>query len=66
MKQALRTGLIVVAAIVAVGLYASVFIVGQMQQALVLQFGRVRAVLNSTSEDKPGLYFKVPFVENVV
>jgi membrane protease subunit HflC len=66
MKQALRTGLIVVAAIVAIGLYASVFIVGQMQQALVLQFGRVRAVLNSTAEDRPGLYFKIPFAETVV
>ena len=66
MNQALRTGLIVVAAIVAIGLYASVFVVGQMQQALVLQFGRVRAVLNSTAEDKPGLYFKIPFAETVV
>ena len=66
MKQALRTGLIAIAAIVAIGLYASIFTVGQMQQALVLQFGRVRAVLNATGEDKPGLYFKVPFVENVV
>ncbi|MDP4021947.1 protease modulator HflC [Methylobacterium sp. NEAU 140] len=66
MKQALRTGLIAVAAIIAVGLYASVFTVGQMQQALVLQFGRVRAVLNATGEDKPGLYFKIPFIENVV
>ncbi len=58
MKQALRTGLIAVAAIVAIGLYASIFTVGQMQQALVLQFGRVRAVLNATGEEKPGLYFK--------
>ncbi len=66
MNQALRTGLIVVAAIVAIGLYASVFVVGQMQQALVLQFGRVRAVLNATGEEKPGLYFKIPFAETVV
>ncbi len=66
MNQALRTGLIVVAAIVAIGLYASVFVVGQMQQALVLQFGRVRAVLNATGEEKPGLYFKIPFAETVI
>jgi len=66
MNQAVRTGLIVVAAIVAIGLYASVFVVGQMQQALVLQFGRVRAVLNATGEEKPGLYFKIPFAETVV
>lgn len=64
--QTLRTGLIVIAAAIAVALYASVFTVGQMQQALVLQLGRVRAVLNQTGEDRPGLYFKIPFVENVV
>ena len=64
--QTLRTGLAVIAAAIAVALYASVFTVGQMQQALVLQFGRVRAVLNQTGEDRPGLYFKIPFMENVV
>ncbi|MCJ2008611.1 protease modulator HflC [Methylobacterium sp. WL30] len=64
--QAIRTGSAVVAAALALAFYASVFTVGQMQQALVLQFGRVRAVLNQTGEDKPGLYFKLPFVENVV
>ncbi|GJE29735.1 protease modulator HflC [Methylobacterium organophilum] len=62
----LRTGLIIVAAAIVVGLYASLFTVGQMQQALVLQLGRVRSVLNQTGENKPGLYFKVPFVDNVV
>ena len=65
-NHALRTGLIVIAAAVVVALYASLFTVGQMQQALVLQFGRVRAVLNQTGEDRPGLYFKVPFIENVI
>lgn len=64
--QTIRTGLAVVVAALALAFYASVFTVGQMQQALVLQFGRVRAVLNQTGEDKPGLYFKLPFVENVV
>ncbi|SFH05722.1 protease modulator HflC [Methylobacterium gossipiicola] len=62
----LRTGALIAAAVVVVLLYASVFTVGQMQQALVLQFGRVRAVLNQTGTDKPGLYFKVPFIDNVV
>lgn len=61
-----RTGLLVVLALVGVGLYSSVFVVGQMQQALVLQLGRVRAVINQPGETKPGLYFKVPFVDNVV
>ena len=64
--SAIRTGLVIVAALVAVGLYSSAFTVGQMQQALVLQFGRVRAVLNQTGETRPGLYFKVPFTDTVV
>lgn len=64
--QVIRTGAAVIASAIAVALYASVFTVGQMQQALVLQLGRVRAVLNQTGTDKPGLYFKIPFVENVV
>lgn len=65
-NPALRTGLVVALAALAVALYASVFTVAQMQQALVLQFGRVRAVLNQTGTDKPGLYFKLPFIENVI
>ncbi|GJD32069.1 Modulator of FtsH protease HflC [Methylobacterium adhaesivum] len=65
-NPALRTGALIAAAAVVILLYASVFTVGQMQQALVLQFGRVRAVLNQTGTDRPGLYFKVPFIDNVV
>ncbi|MET0258533.1 MAG: protease modulator HflC [Methylobacterium sp.] len=65
-SSTLRTGLVAVAGLVVVGLYASVFTVGQMQQALVLQLGRVRAVLNPPGETKPGLYFKVPFTDTVV
>lgn len=64
--SAIRTGLLVLLALVGVGLYTSVFVVGQMQQALVLQLGRVRAVINTTAENRPGLYFKVPFIDNVV
>ncbi|MCJ2128486.1 protease modulator HflC [Methylobacterium sp. E-045] len=64
--SALRTGGVFLLAVIAVALYASVFTVGQMQQALVIQFGRVRTVLNQTGTEKPGLYFKVPFIENVV
>ena len=64
--QVIRTGAAIIAAAIVVSLYASIFTVGQMQQALVLQLGRVRAVLNQTGTDKPGLYFKIPFVENVV
>lgn len=64
--NAVRTVLLILVAAVGLGLYASLFVVGQMQQALVLQFGRVRAVLNQTGEEKPGLYFKWPFMENVL
>ena len=65
-NPAIRTGLLLIAAVVGIGLYASVFTVGQMQQALVLQLGRVRDVLNPVGQNKPGLYFKVPFTDSVV
>ncbi len=62
----IRTGVLILLGIAAVVLYASTFIVSQTQQALVLQFGRVRATANKTGTNQPGLYFKWPFVENVV
>jgi membrane protease subunit HflC len=60
-SSAFRTGLVILVGVVLVVLYASTFVVQQTEQALVLQFGRVRSVIAS-----PGLYFKLPFVENVV
>ena len=63
--NALRTGLVVLGALVLVLIYASAFTVSQTQQALVLQFGRVRTVLNQAGTDRPGLYFKLPFFESV-
>jgi membrane protease subunit HflC len=58
-KSALVLG--VLAIIVAIGLYASLFIVNQTQQALVFQFGQhVRTVQD------PGLKVKIPFIQNVV
>lgn len=42
-------------------LYFSTFIVHQTEQAIVLQFGAAQRVVT-----EPGLYFKVPFVQNVV
>jgi membrane protease subunit HflC len=53
-------GLIVLAAI-GILVYLSVFIVDQTQQALVLRFGQV---VRPVSE--PGLYYKVPLIDNVV
>jgi modulator of FtsH protease HflC len=64
--NALRTAAVALVAIAALLLYASAFTVSQTQQALVLQFGRVRTVLNQAGTDKPGLYFKIPFFETVV
>lgn len=42
------------------------FIVPQSKQALVLEFGRSKEVLNRTGVNEPGLKTKVPFVQNVV
>lgn len=46
--------------LIALGL-ASVFIVDPRERVLVLQFGSVRSV-----KEEPGLYFKVPFIQEVV
>lgn len=40
---------------------SSVFIVDEREKALVLQFGQVKAV-----RPDPGIYFKIPFVQEVV
>ena len=49
---------LVIAAAVAL---ASIFIVDERERALVLQFGSVKSV-----KDEPGLYFKIPFIQEVV
>ncbi|MFT7391800.1 MAG: membrane protease subunit HflC [Paracoccaceae bacterium] len=41
----------------------SIFIVDERQQALKLRFGKV--VGNAEGYDQPGLYFKLPFIDNV-
>lgn len=62
MRETLRFGIGIVAAGLAIIVFASVFVVQQTQQALVFRFGSiVRAPIM-----EPGLYFKVPFIENVV
>jgi membrane protease subunit HflC len=47
---------------------SSTFIVDQTEEALVLQLGEVRRVVgcDTCASNQPGLYFKRPFVENVV
>lgn len=42
-------------------LFNSMFVVTQVQQALVLQFGQIKRVV-----DTPGLSFKMPFIQNVL
>ncbi len=43
-------------ALIAVGLYGSIFVVNERQQAIVLRFGEIVDV-----KTEPGLYFKLPF-----
>jgi membrane protease subunit HflC len=47
---------IVVAALIALLAYSSVFVVGAREQALVIRFGQIQSV-----KSEPGLYFKLPF-----
>jgi modulator of FtsH protease HflC len=61
-----KTGALVLVAVAVVVFFAATFVVSQTQQALVLQFGRVRDVANETGKNEPGLYLKWPFIENVV
>lgn len=44
----------------------SMFIVRQDRQAIVLRFGAYSRVINAPGTEQPGLYFKIPFVENVI
>lgn len=52
--------LLAILGIAAAGVYTSAFIVHQNQQALVVQFGNPKRVVET-----PGLYWKLPFVETV-
>jgi membrane protease subunit HflC len=42
------------------GILSSFFTVDQTQQALILQFGEPKRLIN-----KPGLNFKIPFIQEV-
>ncbi|MDF2232930.1 protease modulator HflC [Albimonas sp. CAU 1670] len=56
--------LIAVVAVVVFVLINSIFIVDERQQALKLQFGQV--VGKTEGYREPGLYFKIPLIQNVV
>jgi len=47
--------------LIAVTIFFSVFIVKEVNQAIVLQFGDPKRIIT-----KPGLNFKIPFIQNVV
>lgn len=57
-----RLPLIIGIVVIAIGIliYSATFIVAQTQQAVVLQFGDPKRVI-----DEPGLHFKLPFLQNV-
>ena len=60
-NPALRTGALILVLLAAVAFWAATFVVQQTQYALVLRFGAVQPPIS-----QPGLYFKVPFVDNVI
>jgi modulator of FtsH protease HflC len=53
-------GLVLIAALL-VGVWSSIFTVDEREKALVLRFGEVNRIV-----EQPGLYFKVPFADDVV
>jgi len=59
----MRSGKILfgILALIAITLYFSIFIVKEINQAIVLQFGDPKRIIL-----KPGLNFKIPFIQNVV
>ncbi len=52
--------LLIILGVVGIGLYLSAYIVRQTEQAIVLQFGKIKHV-----EQRPGLHWKVPIAETV-
>jgi membrane protease subunit HflC len=53
-------GLFIVAGLVVL-IYSSLFVVDEREKALVTRFGEIQRVV-----DEPGLYFKKPFIEEVI
>lgn len=47
-------------------LLGSVFVVQEIEQVLVLQFGQIKRIVNVTNDPQPGLHFKIPFIQNVI
>jgi membrane protease subunit HflC len=69
MRRTIFSGVgLAIVAVIGFVLYLSVFIVDQTQQAMVLRFGQVVAPIGGELAPitKPGLYYKLPLVDNVV
>jgi membrane protease subunit HflC len=56
-----RSFILILLAAAAVLVWSSIFIVDERQRALVTQLGDIKRVIN-----EPGLYFKIPFIQEVV
>lgn len=50
------SALLIALAVVLVGIYSSVYVVNERQQAIVVRFGQIQDV-----KTEPGIYFKLPF-----
>ena len=59
----MKAGKILVGLLLAIGVvaYLSIIIVKEVNQAIILQFGDPKRIIM-----KPGLNFKIPFIQNVV
>jgi membrane protease subunit HflC len=64
MKNIPGAAILIALAVVGFIAYNTLFVVEQTEQALVMRFGQV--VEDRGLVTKPGLYFKVPFIEDVV
>lgn len=61
MKNAARTFVIVLIAVGALAAYLGTFIVDEREKALVVRFGEIKR-----AENEPGLYFKMPFLDELI
>lgn len=66
MNARLTAPILILVGAVLVLLANTVYIVPQTQQAIVLQFGAPVVVQNRAGENRPGIYAKIPFIQNVV
>jgi modulator of FtsH protease HflC len=56
-----KTAIAVVILAILIGIFSSTFVVDERQKVLVQRFGEVNRIV-----EKPGLYFKLPFADEVV